>query len=176
MKTIGLALPSLSVAGCIAGNYATLFIEHVMAIGKSDSDSAANGLGPARTKKLEAFLGEGSKVVGNLNFTGPVELDGYIEGELNSQETLVIGESAVVNAKIRGGEIVVKGTVNGDIVATKRLSLKKPARVVGNITSSTLSIEDGVIFEGSCSMSDSRGKTTAVGGADKSADKKVASA
>jgi cytoskeletal protein CcmA (bactofilin family) len=104
------------------------------------------------TGKIEAFLGKGSKVVGTLTFTGPVELDGYIEGEVTAQDRLTIGESAVINGRINGAEVMVKGTVTGDIVASKRLSLKKPAKIVGNITSSNLSIEEGVIFEGKCSM------------------------
>jgi cytoskeletal protein CcmA (bactofilin family) len=103
--------------------------------------------------KAEAFLGRGSKVVGTLTFTGPVELDGNIEGEIHSKETLLIGEGAIINAKILGAEIVIKGTVTGDIVATKKLSLRKPARVTGNISSPAISIDEGVHFEGKCSMS-----------------------
>ncbi|MCB0310957.1 MAG: polymer-forming cytoskeletal protein, partial [Bdellovibrionales bacterium] len=90
-------------------------------------------------------------VVGTLTFTGPVELDGYVEGELNADK-LTIGEAAVIKAKVRGAEITVKGSVTGDIIASKKLMLKKPAKVVGNITSSNLSIEEGVVFEGQCSM------------------------
>jgi len=102
--------------------------------------------------KVEAFLGKGSKVVGTLTFSGPVELDGYVEGEVVAQDRLTIGESAVIHAKITGAEIVIKGTVNGDVFANKRLALKKPARVVGNISTSLLSIEEGVVFEGKSSM------------------------
>ena len=108
---------------------------------------------PAQTgTKSSAFLGQGSKVVGTLNFSGPVELDGFVEGELNAQDKLVIGESAMVNARINGSEVLVKGTVNGDITASKRLILQRPAKVTGNISSASLSIEEGVLFEGQCSM------------------------
>lgn len=113
-------------------------------------DSSTSGSGQG---KLEAILGKGSKVVGNLTFTGPVELDGHVEGEINAQDRITIGESAVINARIIGGEVVVKGTVNGDINASKRLSLKRPAKVIGNISSTNLSIEEGVVFEGKCIMS-----------------------
>jgi cytoskeletal protein CcmA (bactofilin family) len=104
------------------------------------------------TGRTEAFLGKGTKVVGTLSFNGPVELDGAVEGEIQSKDTLTIGESAIIHAKIHGAEITIKGTVTGDIVATKRLAIKRPARVTGNIASPTLSIEDGVQFEGRCSM------------------------
>ena len=104
-------------------------------------------------EKVEAFLGKGSKMVGQLTFSGPAELDGHIEGEVVAQDRLVIGESAVIQAKVSGADIVIKGTVTGDIYATKRLSIKRPAKVVGNITTACLSIEEGVIFEGKSSMS-----------------------
>jgi cytoskeletal protein CcmA (bactofilin family) len=131
-----------------------------MAFGKSKDEVSMDKIPPIGTstttlgsgEKVEAFLGKGSKVVGSLTFTGPVELDGYVEGEVLAQDRLTVGESAVVHAKITGAEVVVKGTVNGDIYASRRLALKKPARVVGNISTTCLSIEEGVTFEGKSSM------------------------
>lgn len=129
--------------------------------GKDDKASEST---PAPTRStssganVEAFLGRGSKVNGNLSFSGPVELDGNVEGEIHAQEKLIIGEGAVIKATISGGEIVVKGTVQGDITASKRLSLQKPAKVTGNISSTNLSIEEGVFFEGNCSMKGTTGE------------------
>lgn len=100
----------------------------------------------------DAFLGKGTKVVGALNFTGSAEIDCQVEGEINAKELLTIAEAAVINGKINGSEIVVRGTVNGDIIASKKLSLRRPARVIGNITSTNLSVEEGVVFEGKCAM------------------------
>ena len=100
----------------------------------------------------DAYLGKGTKVVGTLNFTGSAEIDCLVEGEINAKETLTIAEGATVNGKINGAEVVVRGTVNGDIIATKKLSLRRPARIVGNISSANLSIEEGVAFEGKCTM------------------------
>ena len=121
---------------------------------KNETDSIGTS-GPSTSPsgtKSSAFLGQGSKVVGTLNFSGPVELDGFVAGELNAQDKLVVGESAVVNARINGSEVLVKGTVNGDISASKRLVLQRPAKITGHISSAVLSIEEGVVFEGQCSM------------------------
>lgn len=107
------------------------------------------------TGNLDAFLGKGSKVSGVLQFSGSVELDGEVEGEIQSKDRLTIGEAAVVKAKILGADVIVKGTVSGDIYASRSLMLKKPARVIGNIQSALLTIEEGVMFEGKCSMSSS---------------------
>lgn len=117
----------------------------------STSTTTSSTMSPS-APRADAFLGKGSKVVGTLTFSGPVELDGNIEGEVIAQDRLTIGEAAVIHAKVSGAEITVRGTVHGDIIASKRLSLKKPAKIVGNISSASLSIEEGVIFEGKCSM------------------------
>lgn len=106
----------------------------------------------AASSKVEAFLGKGSKVNGVLSFSGPVEIEGEVEGELRAPEKLTIGESATIKAKVTGGEIIVKGVVHGDLHASKKLSLRKPAKVYGNIFCTTLSIEEGVVFEGKCDM------------------------
>lgn len=104
-------------------------------------------------ERAEAILGKGSKVVGTITFAGPAELDGHLEGEVIAQDRLTIGESAVIQAKVSGAEIIVKGQVNGDIIASRKLSLRRPAKVFGNISTSTLSIEEGVVFEGKSTMS-----------------------
>lgn len=101
---------------------------------------------------VDAFLGKGSKAVGALTFSGPAEIDGDIEGEIHSKDRLSIGEAANIKAKILGAEIVVRGTVSGDIVASRALILKRPAKITGNIQAPSLSIEEGVTFEGKCSM------------------------
>lgn len=123
---------------------------------------------------IDAFIGRGCKVVGSLIFTGPVELDGEIDGEIVAKDRLTIGESAIIKAKISGSEILVKGTVTGDIVASKALTLKKPAKIVGNISSAVLSIEEGVVFEGKCSMVTSSGGAASRGDPLKSAADKAA--
>lgn len=101
---------------------------------------------------VDAFLGKGSKAVGTLTFSGPAEIDGEIEGEIHSKDRLSIGESANVKAKILGAEVIIRGTVSGDVAASRSLVLKRPAKVTGNIQAPNLSIEEGVIFEGKCTM------------------------
>ena len=133
-----------------------------MTFGKSGKDSGSTSpinstpfvslADSASSNKVEAFLGKGTKVNGVLSFSGPVEIEGEIEGELRAPERLTIGESATVKAKVTGGEIIVKGVVHGDLHASKRLSLRRPAKVYGNIFCSNLSIEEGVVFEGKCDM------------------------
>ena len=104
------------------------------------------------SSRAEAFLGQGTTIRGTVNFEGQAQVDGSIEGEINAGELLTIGQTAVVKATVKGSEIVILGNLQGDVFAAKKLTLKKPARVTGNISSPIIAIEEGVEFEGSCSM------------------------
>jgi cytoskeletal protein CcmA (bactofilin family) len=99
-----------------------------------------------------AFLGKGSRVVGKLTFEGPVRIEGQVEGEIAAQDALTIGESAVVNAQIVGNTVVIQGRVTGDVTARKRLEIRAPGKLYGNISSPSLVIQEGVVFEGQCNM------------------------
>ncbi|MGH7342240.1 MAG: bactofilin family protein [Candidatus Rokuibacteriota bacterium] len=99
-----------------------------------------------------AFLGKGSRVTGKLQFEGTVRIEGQVEGEVTAQDTLVIGESAVVNAQVNGTSIIVHGKITGDVTARKRLEIHAPGKVYGNINVPSLVIHEGVIFEGQCTM------------------------
>ena len=101
---------------------------------------------------VQAHLGKGSHIEGKLTFEGSVRLDGQIEGEIEAQETLIVGDSAVITAQITAGTVIVKGKVTGDIAARKRVELRAPGKLIGNITTPSLVIHEGVVFEGHCSM------------------------
>lgn len=100
-----------------------------------------------------AFLGKGSRVSGKLAFEGTVRIEGHVEGEISAQDTLTIGESAVINAQVTGASVIVHGKVTGDITARRRLEIRAPGKVFGNISAPSLVIHEGVIFEGQCTMS-----------------------
>ena len=118
-------------------------------------------------KEANAFLGRGSKVTGKLVFEGPVRIEGQVEGEITAQDTLTIGEAAVINAQITGSAIVIHGRVTGDVTARKRLEIRAPGKLIGNISTPSLVIHEGVVFEGHCTMGGADGQR-----ADK--DRKVA--
>lgn len=110
---------------------------------------------PEETGGTSAFLGKGSRVTGKLAFEGTVRIEGQVEGEIAAQDTLIIGESAIVSAQITGSSIVIHGRVTGDVTARKRLEIRAPGKLFGNITTPSLVIHEGVIFEGQCAMGSS---------------------
>ncbi|MBI5787283.1 MAG: polymer-forming cytoskeletal protein [Candidatus Schekmanbacteria bacterium] len=101
---------------------------------------------------INAFLGEGTNFKGVLAFEGTVRIDGKLEGEITSEDTLVVGEHAIVNAEINVGTIVISGKISGDITAKIRVDIKSTGEVYGNIQTPILTIEEGVIFQGTCDM------------------------
>jgi cytoskeletal protein CcmA (bactofilin family) len=104
------------------------------------------------TAGLVGYLFKGSRVTGQLTFQGPARIDGIVDGEVNCQGNLTIGEGAEVKAKLTGQVVVIRGRVEGNVTATERIELLAPARLIGNINAPRLIITEGVVFDGDCSM------------------------
>ena len=101
---------------------------------------------------LVASLHKGSRVSGQLNFQGDARIDGSVDGEIQCQGRLVIGEGAEVRAKISGQTVVIHGRVEGNVTAKEKVDLVAPARLYGNIVTPRLAVTEGVVFDGDCSM------------------------
>ena len=106
---------------------------------------------------VHTLLGKGSEFEGKLTFEGQVRIDGKFSGQIFTKDTLVIGEGARVNAEINAGTVIVNGVVEGNIRATQLIELHTPGRVKGNMETPALSIDKGVMFDGSCKMENPKG-------------------
>lgn len=116
----------------------------------SESESMARDIKEGR---LSGFVGNGTVLTGETNFQAMLRVDGHLTGKVASDSgTLIIGSTGRVDANISVAAAAINGTVNGDIIATEKVELGRTARVVGNIQSPRLVIEDGAILEGTCSM------------------------
>ena len=104
--------------------------------------------------RVSAIIEEGCSFEGNLSFSGLARIAGKVNGSVFSNETLIIAESAVVNADINANVVLISGAVKGNIKASSRVEFKKPARFEGSIVSPSLIVEEGVIFHGTTRMSD----------------------
>lgn len=100
-------------------------------------------VGPSRN-----VLSSDVEIKGTVKFTNDLVVDGRIEGEIQSEGNLTVGENARLKAEIKTGTVVVYGKVHGNIIASERVELKATAEVVGDIKAKTLSIEPGAIFVG----------------------------
>jgi len=93
-------------------------------------------------------LGSDVEIKGNIKFTGELTLDGKLEGEVHTDGTLNLGDSAVVNGNINAQTVVVRGKVNGNINAKDKIEIKAKAELFGDIRAAKLAIEEGVTFVG----------------------------
>ncbi len=98
--------------------------------------------------EITTLLGRGAAFEGKLTFDGTVRIDGRFKGEVFSDDVLVIGEGAHVEAEIDIGEIIVQGTIVGNIKAKRSIEIHAPGRVKGDLHTPSLQIDKGVIFEG----------------------------
>src|SRR5258705_5233843 len=110
---------------------------------KLPAASAGGGVGA-----LTAFIDQGSEFSGKLNFKDTVRIDGRFEGEIASENTLIVGESGSVTATIKSQIVIISGEVHGEITAAGQGVLPKTPRVGGNIPSPRLVVEGGPGFPG----------------------------
>jgi len=98
--------------------------------------------------EITTLLGRGASFEGKLTFEGTVRIDGRFKGEVFSDDVLVIGEGAIVEAEIDIGEVIIQGTVIGNIKAKRSIEIHAPGRVKGDLHTPSLQVDKGVIFEG----------------------------
>ena len=98
--------------------------------------------------EITTLLGRGATFEGKLTFEGTVRIDGRFRGEVFSDDVLVIGEGAIVEAEIDVGEVIIQGTVIGNIKAKRSIEIHAPGRMKGDIHTPSLQIDKGVMFEG----------------------------
>ncbi len=102
--------------------------------------------------RIDSLIGLGTKVKGDVNFTGGLRVDGEISGNViadpTKASTLVLSENARVDGEIRVTHLVVNGVVTGPVFATEYLELQSKAKVTGDVKYKKLEIQLGAIVEG----------------------------
>lgn len=121
----------------------------------SEFSNRASAKTLAELGDIVAFVGHEVEFSGVLTYKGNVRIDGTFEGEIETDDTLFIGEQANVKAQIRAGSVIASGRIQGDITAGQRVELKSPATIDASITTPKLSMDNGVIFNGKVTMGSS---------------------
>lgn len=102
--------------------------------------------------QMTALLDHGSSFEGKLTFEGTVRIGGNFSGEIFTNDTLVINPGAKVEAQIEADTVVISGYTKGNIFARRRVIMHPPAIFVGTVTTPSLQIDEGVVFEGASYM------------------------
>jgi len=112
--------------------------------------------------QIKAYMGEDTVFNGSLSFDGTVRIDGKFEGQVVTDDTLIIGATGHLTAEISAGTIICMGRIEGTLIATKKVEIHANSRVVGNIKSPALYIELGGVLDGTCEMTGKETKITHV--------------
>jgi cytoskeletal protein CcmA (bactofilin family) len=108
----------------------------------------AQPLAPAVT-----VFGKSMKIIGEVTSDEELYLDGDLDGQLNLRNRLTVGPNSKVNANIKAQEIIVFGTIQGNVESESRVSLRTGASIVGDIKTAGIVIEDGAYFKGGIDIS-----------------------
>ena len=103
-------------------------------------------------EEFTALLGTGTEYQGQLNFKGTVRVDGKFIGDITSERKLILGREGVIEGNVTVNELVVHGSITGELRIHKRTILHQSARVVGTLTTPALAMEEGGIFQGQLIM------------------------
>lgn len=103
-------------------------------------------------ENVRSVLSEGTVINGRLTFDTPVKIDGKLSGEVFSSDTLVVGKSGKIDAKIEVQNLIVQGHVSGEVRARDTIEVVEGGVLTADITTKKLVIRDA-IFSGSCKMS-----------------------
>ena len=106
---------------------------------------------PARGP-LSAFIDQGSEFEGKLTFRDTVRVDGCFRGEISSENTLVVGDTGEIFATVRSRNVLIAGSITGNVFARDRLVLHKSARLEGDVEAGSLQIEEGAVLNGRVKM------------------------
>jgi cytoskeletal protein CcmA (bactofilin family) len=98
-------------------------------------------------------FGKSMKIIGEVTSDEELYLDGDLDGKLNLSNRLTIGPNSKVNANIKAQEIIVFGTIKGNVESESRVSLRTGASIVGDIKTAGIVIEDGAYFKGGIDIS-----------------------
>lgn len=112
--------------------------------------------------QLKAYMGEDAVFNGSLNFEGTVRIDGRFEGQVITEDTLIVGETGRIVADINAGTVICKGKIEGAVVASQKIEIHSTGQIVGALKSKALHIEVGGILDGQCDMSGQGDKVVAL--------------
>jgi len=110
------------------------------------------GANMAGKDSINSVIGPGSVFEGKFYISGSLKIDGKFEGDIKTDETLVVGETGKVKTNISAKEVTVSGTMIGNIRAENEVKLESTGRILGDITAPSINIAKGVVAKGNITI------------------------
>ncbi len=108
-----------------------------------------------------SIIAQGCKFDGKVEVRGTFRVEGEFKGSIGTPESLVIGKTGVVHATVTVKNAIIGGQLFGNIIAENKIELQSGSHVEGDIKTKRLVIDEGVFFEGNCSMGSGQRKAQA---------------
>lgn len=99
-----------------------------------------------------SIIAQGTKFEGSVIANGTLRIEGEFKGNIGVPESLVVGKTGVVHASVKVKNAIIGGQFFGDIEAENKIELQSGSHLEGDIKTKRLVIDEGVFFEGNCSM------------------------
>lgn len=107
------------------------------------------GSGPLRDRAQGGgLIGKEMRIKGEIHSEESLAIEGEVEGSVELGSRLVVGEHGQVTAGVKAAEVDVRGSIQGNVEATTRVVIRKGAKIVGDVTTAGIVIEDGAYFKG----------------------------
>jgi cytoskeletal protein CcmA (bactofilin family) len=119
--------------------------------------SAAHAAGTQNGGTNVVTLGPRDSLHGRLDIHGDLKVHGTVEGELKVSGDVLVESTATVQASIEGANVNVRGQVNGNVTAKKRLTLGGSGHLNGDVKVARLTVEDGATLNGNVTMQSEKG-------------------
>lgn len=102
--------------------------------------------------RIQTIIGKGTVLEGDFTAESSVRLDGCIEGNVKVSGTLILGAAGKIHGDLEASTAVIGGEVLGDVTVTEKIEITSTARVIGNLKTNVVVIDEKAIFQGNCNM------------------------
>jgi len=114
----------------------------------------------AREDQLNSIIGEGSVFEGQFYISGSLKIDGKFEGDIKTEDTLIVGEKGKVRTNINARNVLVAGTLIGDISASNEVRIAETGKMLGDINAPVVQLAKGVLLKGNINITAGNRKDT----------------
>lgn len=102
--------------------------------------------------QITTIIGRGAVCNGNFSAEGSIRIDGTVQGDVTISGTLIVGVAGYINGDVNANVVIVGGEINGNVNAPEKTELTSTARMIGDIVTNTIVIDEKAVFQGNCNM------------------------
>lgn len=102
--------------------------------------------------RINTMLGTGSEFAGGFTAEGSARVDGIVNGDVKITGTLILGSTGKINGNVTADSVIIGGEIVGNVMAPTKADLTATAKVLGDVTTKVIIIDENAVFQGNCFM------------------------